>query len=247
MLPTEAQPQPPRHVAIIMDGNGRWARSRGLIRTEGHRRGADAVQKTIEAAREIGIPYLTLFGFSSENWNRPASEIDDLMDLLRFYLKKETAEMHKSGVRVRIVGDRRKLPPDIVGLIENVEKLTRDNRQINVTVALSYGGRQDIVHAARALMRVASLGDLSPDVLDEQTFSRFLMTAELPEVDLMIRTGGEYRISNFLLWLLAYAELYFTPTLWPDFGKDDMEKALAFFAGRDRRYGALSAEGGKSS
>jgi undecaprenyl diphosphate synthase len=139
------------------------------------------------------------------------------------------------------------LPADIVGLIENVEKLTRDNSQINVTVALSYGGRQDIVHAVRALMRVATLGDLSPEVLDEQTFSRFLMTAELPEVDLMIRTGGEYRISNFLLWLSAYAELYFVPTLWPDFGKDEMGKALAFFAGRDRRYGGLPVEEMKSS
>ncbi len=238
----EAQPQQPRHVAIIMDGNGRWATAKGLIRTEGHRRGADAAQRAIEAFKERGIPYVTLFGFSSENWNRPASEIDDLMDLLRYYLKKETAEMHKAGVRVRVIGDRKKLAPDIVGLIENIERLTKENKAINVTIALSYGGRQDIVHAARALMRIAREGDLAPDVVDEQTFSRFLMTAELPEVDLMIRTGGEYRISNFLLWLSAYAELYFTDTLWPDFGAADVARAIDFFCARDRRYGGLSKE-----
>ena len=242
MSSKEAQPQLPRHVAIIMDGNGRWAKARGLIRTEGHRRGADAAQRTIEAFKEQGVPYITLFGFSSENWNRPASEIDDLMDLLRYYLKKETAEMHKNGVRVRVIGDRKKLAPDIVSLIENIEKLTKANKEVNVTIALSYGGRQDIVHAAKALMRIAKEGDLTPEVLDEQTFSRFLMTAELPEVDLMIRTGGEYRISNFLLWSSAYAELYFTETLWPDFGAEDVKRAINFFCARDRRYGGLSRE-----
>lgn len=242
MSSKEAQPQLPRHVAIIMDGNGRWATAKGLIRTEGHRRGADAAQRAIDAAKEMGIPYVTLFGFSSENWNRPAAEIDDLMDLLRYYLKKETAEMHKAGVRVRVIGDRKKLAPDIVSLVENIEKITKENKEINVTIALSYGGRQDIVHAAKALMRIAKEGDLAPEVLDEQTFSRFLMTAELPDVDLMIRTGGEYRISNFLLWSSAYAELYFTDTLWPDFDASDVKRAVDFFCARDRRYGGLSKE-----
>ncbi len=237
-----AQPQPPRHVAIIMDGNGRWATARGMVRTEGHRKGIEAAQRTIEAARDLGIPYVTLFGFSSENWNRPLDEVDDLMGLLRLYLKKETAELHKAGVRVRVIGDRKKLASDIVQMIDNIERLTADNDKINVTIALSYGGRQDIVHAAKALMKIASAGDLSPDVLDEQTFSRFLMTAELPEVDLMVRTGGEYRISNFLLWSSAYAEIFFTDTLWPDFGKEDLARAVEFFNGRDRRYGGLSKE-----
>ncbi len=230
----------PRHVAIIMDGNGRWATARGLSRTEGHRKGAEATRQAIESAKEIGIPYLTLFGFSSENWNRPAEEVTDLMNLLRYYLKKETAELHKNGARLLIIGDRSRLSKDIVLLIDHAEKLTQDNDKITVVIALSYGGRQDILFAAKELARQAAAGTVDPEKMDENLFSAHLMTKGIPDPDLMIRTSGESRISNFMMWQLAYAELYFTETLWPDFSKRDMEKAVAFFDGRDRRYGGVS-------
>ncbi|MFH1158142.1 MAG: polyprenyl diphosphate synthase [Pseudomonadota bacterium] len=230
----------PAHVAIIMDGNGRWAAARGLNRVEGHRKGAVAARVAVESAIDIGIPYLTLFGFSSENWNRPAGEIGDLMDLLRYYLKKETAGLHERGVRLRVIGDRTRLSQDIVQLIENAEKLTEGNGKITVVLALSYGGRQDILFAARELARQAKAGAVDPEKIDEDTFSRHLMTGSIPDPDLMIRTSGESRISNFMIWQLAYAELYFTGTLWPDFSKKDMEEAVAFFSSRDRRYGGAS-------
>jgi undecaprenyl diphosphate synthase len=238
--PAAQQETPPEHVAIIMDGNGRWATARGLSRTEGHKKGAEAAQRCVEAARELGIRYVTLFSFSSENWNRPASEIDDLMNLLRYYLSRETAEMKKNGARLLVIGDRSRLPADIVGIIDNIEQETRNNTKITVVIALSYGGRQDVVFAARELARLAKDGKVDPETIDENVFSRHLMTHGIPDPDLMIRTSGESRISNFLLWQLAYAELFFTNTLWPDFGKKDMEEAIAFFNGRDRRYGGLS-------
>ena len=230
----------PRHVAIIMDGNGRWAMARGLSRAEGHRKGAEAARQAVESAKDIGIQYLTLFGFSSENWNRPAGEIDDLMNLLRYYLKKETAELHKGGARLLIIGDRSKLSSDIVALIENAENLTQDNDKITVVIALSYGGRQDILFAARELARQAQAGAVDIEEVDEGIFSQYLMTQGIPDPDLMIRTSGESRISNFMMWQLAYAELYFTDTLWPDFSMQDLEAALAFFDGRERRYGGIS-------
>ena len=186
------------------------------------------------------IPFLTLFAFSSENWNRPADEVADLMDLLRYYLKKETAELHKSGARILVIGDRGRLPKDIVKLIENAETLTHANEKITVVLALSYGGRQDILFAARELARQAKAGEVDPEKVDEDIFSQYLMTKAIPDPDLMIRTSGENRISNFLLWQLAYAELYFTETLWPDFSKRDMEAAIAYFNSRDRRYGGIS-------
>lgn len=231
----------PRHIAIIMDGNGRWATARGLSRAKGHRHGIEAAQKTVEAAKELGIEYVTLFSFSSENWNRPQDEIDDLMDLLRYYLRKETAELHKTGARLRVIGDRDRLPDDIVGMIENAENVTLDNTEINVTIALSYGGRQDIVYAARRIAEAAAAGDIDPARVDEDMFDGFLMTADIPDPDLVIRTSGESRISNFLLWQSAYTELYFTDTLWPDFSCEELEKALEFYAQRERRYGALPA------
>ncbi len=230
----------PNHVAIIMDGNGRWATARGLTRAEGHKKGAEAAQRAVEAARELGIPFVTLFSFSSENWNRPPDEIEDLMNLLRYYLKRETAEMKKNGARLLVIGDRTRLPEDIVGIIEKMEAETAANRTITVVIALSYGGRQDIVFAARELALLAKSGAVDIDKIDEDIFSRHLMTRNIPDPDLMIRTSGESRISNFLMWQLAYAELFFTNTLWPDFGKKDMEEAIAFFNGRDRRYGGLS-------
>ena len=234
----------PRHVAIIMDGNGRWATARGLGRTEGHRKGAEAVRQVVENAREMGIPYLTLFSFSSENWTRPSEEVTELMNLLRYYLKKETAELHKGGVKLLVIGDRSRLSHDIVKLIQNAEELTKDNDKITVVIALSYGGRQDILFAAKELARQAKAGTVDLEKMDENTFSQFFMTKGIPDPDLMIRTSGESRISNFLLWQLAYAELYFTDTLWPDFSKKTLEEAVAFFNSRDRRYGGiLQAEG----
>jgi undecaprenyl diphosphate synthase len=231
-------PPPPTHVAIIMDGNGRWAKARGLPRVAGHRRGAEAVRRTLTAAGEFGIAYLTLFGFSSENWKRPADEVDDLMGLLRHYIRAEIAELHAKGVRLRIIGDRRRLAPDIVTLITNAEALTAGNTGITLTIALSYGGRAEIVIAAQRIAEAVKAGSLDPAAVDEGLFARHLLTADMPDPDLVIRTSGEQRLSNFLLWQTAYSELVFTDTLWPDFGKADLEKALRDYHGRERRYGA---------
>jgi undecaprenyl diphosphate synthase len=228
----------PRHVAIIMDGNGRWAKARGLPRVAGHRQGADAVRRTLVAAGELGIPYLTLFGFSSENWKRPADEVDSLMGLLRHYLRSEIAELHSHGVRLRVIGERDRLAADIAAMIRNAATLTRDNERMNLTIALSYGGRAEIVAAARAIAAEAVAGKLALDGIDEAAVGKHLFTSELPEPDLLIRTSGEQRISNFLLWQCAYAELVFTKTLWPDFGRGDLEQAVADYGGRERRYGA---------
>ncbi|MEX2407589.1 MAG: isoprenyl transferase [Rhodovibrionaceae bacterium] len=226
-----------------MDGNGRWASARGLPRTQGHRRGAEAVRRAVEAAVELGIEYLTLFGFSSENWKRPAEEVSDLMGLLRRYLQSEIAELHKEGVRLRVIGDRQRLAGDIVRLIEDAERRTAGNTRINVTVALSYGGRQEIVHAARRLAEDAAAGRLYPEAIDETVFAAQLFTFDIPDPDLLIRTSGEQRISNFMLWQCAYAELVFTETLWPDFGKDDLLAALRDFQNRERRYGSAVSSG----
>ena len=232
-------PRPlPRHIAIIMDGNGRWARARGLPRIAGHRRGAEAVRRTLVAASELAIPYLTLFGFSSENWKRPLDEVDDLMGLLRHYLRGEIAELHRNGVRLRVIGEIGRLSPDLVTLIANAEALTHDNRGINLTIALSYGGRAEIVAATRAIAVKVAAGSLPVEAVDEDLIASHLFTADLPDPDLLIRTSGEQRISNFLLWQCAYAELVFTKTLWPDFERSDLEEAIAEYLGRDRRYGA---------
>lgn len=239
MSKTDTTATLPRHVAIIMDGNGRWAAARGLTRIEGHKKGAEAAQRAVEAARDLGIRYVTLFGFSSENWNRPALEVEGLMGLLRYYLKKETESLHKNGAALRVIGDRSRLPQDIVEMIAQAEDITKNNTALTVVIALSYGGRQDIAFAAREIARAAAVGKISPDAINEDVFATYLMTAGIPDPDLMIRTSGENRISNFLLWQLAYAEMYFTNTLWPDFSRVDMEAALAFFAGRERRYGGL--------
>ena len=231
-------PPPPPHVAIIMDGNGRWAKARGLPRIAGHRAGAEAVRRTLTASVELGIKYLTLFGFSSENWKRPVDEVSDLMGLLRHYIRGEIAELHRNGVRLRVIGERAKLPPDVVGMIDNAETLTAGNDRLNLSIALSYGGRAEIALAARRLAEDVASGRLAPDAIDEDAFAARLLTAGIPDPDLLIRTSGEQRISNFLLWQTAYAELVFTPTLWPDFAKGDLEKAVRDFHGRDRRYGA---------
>jgi undecaprenyl diphosphate synthase len=227
----------PVHVAIVMDGNGRWAKARGLPRTAGHRRGADAVREAVKSAVALGVSYLTLFGFSSENWRRPATEVDDLMGLLRLYLRSEVAELHKNGVRVRVIGDRTRFSGDIVELIEGAEALTRENRRLVLTVALSYGGRQDIVQAARNLASDVQAGKLTPAQIDEALFSNSLWTADMPDPDMVIRTSGERRVSNFLLWQSAYAEFVFLDTLWPDFSRSDFEYAIREYHGRERRYG----------
>ncbi|MSP88402.1 MAG: isoprenyl transferase [Alphaproteobacteria bacterium] len=235
---TQAATAPPAHVAIIMDGNGRWARARGLPRTAGHKQGAESVRRAVRGATELGISYLTLFGFSSENWKREPAEVEDLMGLLRLYLRKEIAELHAEGVRMRIIGDRRRLARDIVALIEHAEEATRANTSLNLTLALSYGGRAEIVEAARRLAIAAKSGALDPAAIDETGFANELTTAGIPDPDLLIRTSGEKRISNFLLWQCAYAELMFVDTLWPDFGKRELEDAVREFSRRERRYGA---------
>ena len=237
MSQDNAAPAPPQHIAITMDGNGRWASDRGLPRVEGHRRGADAARRTVEAAAKFGVKHLTLFSFSSENWSRPEDEVQDLMGILRRRLRSEVADMHKQGVRLRVIGDRARLPADIAKLIDDAEAMTDANRRITVTMALSYGGRDDLVRAAR---RIAADG-LTPDQIDETAISARLSTADMPPPDLMIRTGGEMRISNFLLWECAYAELLFSDVMWPDFGDDELAAAIASFHGRERRYGGLRA------
>lgn len=229
--------EPPVHVAIIMDGNGRWAMARGQPRSLGHKQGAEAVRRAVRAAGELGVGYLTLFGFSSENWRRPAGEIDDLMGLLRFYLRREIAELHGNNVRFRMIGDRTRLAPDIVALIENAERLTAGNGGLVLTVALSYGGRQEIAQAARALAAQAAAGRIDPAAIDEGVFEGALETAGMPDPDLLIRTSGEKRISNFLLWQTAYSELVFLDVLWPDFGREHLEEAIHEFHRRERRFG----------
>ncbi len=238
-LPSHSEsPQPPKHVAIIMDGNGRWAKQRNLPRTAGHKQGAEAVRRSVRAAAEQGVSYLTLFGFSSENWSRPESEIHDLMGLLRLYLRSETAELHKNNVRIRIIGDRRRLPKDIVQLIEQAESTTSENTGLTAILALSYGGRQDITEAMRKLGHEIAEGRLDPDAIDESMLQNALATADIPDPDLLIRTSGEQRISNFLIWQLAYTEFVFQDVLWPDFDGNCLADALEEFHRRDRRYGA---------
>jgi undecaprenyl diphosphate synthase len=228
----------PRHVAIIMDGNGRWAKARGLPRTIGHREGAEALRRVVRAAAEFEVEFLTVFGFSSENWKRPPEEVTDLMGLLRLYLRREIAEIDSNGVRLRVIGDRDRLSTDIIQLIEDAEGRTAANTRLNLTVALSYGGRAEIVHAAQALARAVRAGSLDPEDIDEHAFQRHLFTADIPDPDLVIRTSGEKRISNFLLWQSAYAEYVFMDKLWPDFAGEDLKAAIVEFGGRKRRYGA---------
>jgi undecaprenyl diphosphate synthase len=229
------------HVAIIMDGNGRWAKQRGLPRAAGHRQGMEAVRATVEASKDLGIGYLTLYGFSSENWKRPESEVRGLMGLLRLYLQHEIKQLNKSGVRLRFIGNRDRLADDIVQLIDESETLTQDNGLLNLTIALSYGSRDEILAAVREVAVKVQAGEMTPDNLDEHTFSRMLSTVDIPDPDLVIRTSGEQRLSNFLLWQSAYAELIFTECYWPDFGREELSQAMDEFRGRERRYGAAIA------
>ena len=240
-LPSLQQgPAYPSHVAVIMDGNGRWAKSHRLPRIAGHQKGAEAVRALVKSCGELGIPYVTIYAFSSENWRRPASEVDELMGLLRLYLRREIAELHREGVRLRFIGDRLRLPGDISALIDSAEECTRGNRGVTLTVAVNYGSRSEIVAAAQRLAREVAQGRLRPDDITEELFGSQLSTADLPDPDLLIRTSGEQRLSNFLLWQSAYTELVFVPTLWPDFSRDHLLQAIGEFQRRERRYGGTS-------
>ncbi len=232
----------PQHVAIIMDGNGRWAKARGLPRSLGHKAGIDAVKRTLDAARDYGVKIITLYSFSTENWRRPAEEVGELMQLLRFYLQAELAKLHQQGVRLRVIGQRELLPTDIRTQIAEAEQLTAANQAFTLVIALSYGAQQEITQAAQKLAQAVQQGQLTPEQISERLFAQALYTADIPPPDLLIRTSGEQRLSNFLLWQLAYAELYFTPTYWPDFGSKDFAAALADYAQRERRYGAVAAK-----
>ena len=234
----------PRHVAIIMDGNGRWARSRGLPRAEGHRRGVEALRQTVRAAGELGIGVLTIFSFSSENWGRPAAEVRDLMGLLRRFIRHDLTELHASNVRVRIIGERDDLDRDILKLLDEAESLTRLNSGLVLVVAFNYGARQEIARAARRIARGVAAGAVRPEQVTAEMFAQHLDAPDVPDPDLIIRTSGEQRLSNFLLWQAAYSELVFVPVHWPDFDRTVLENALAEYRGRERRFGGLTARAG---
>ncbi|MBZ0254388.1 MAG: isoprenyl transferase [Candidatus Methylomirabilis sp.] len=231
----------PRHVAIIMDGNGRWAQKRMRNRVLGHRRGAASVREAVTTCRDLGIPFLTLYAFSQENWNRPKGEVEALMRLLERYLTDELPEMMERDIRMRAIGRLDELPAFVLDKLRETAEKTKDHRALTVTIALSYGGRQEILDAATALLERARRGELDLP-LTEETFSEHLYAPDAPDPDLLIRTGGEHRISNFLLWEAAYAELYFTDTLWPDFDRKEFEAALAEYQSRERRFGLVGAQ-----
>jgi undecaprenyl diphosphate synthase len=227
----------PRHVAIIMDGNGRWAKARGLPRSEGHRRGVEAVRRTVKGAIDLGVRHLTLFSFSSENWTRPADEVDFLFGLFRHYIRRDVADLHQSGVRITVIGKRAGLPPDILTMIEEAETLTSGNRALELIFAFNYGARDELVRAAQSIAAKVKVGTLTPEQINEATIGDHLDTARFPDPDLIIRTSGELRLSNFLLWQSAYSELVFAPVLWPEFNAEALRAALEEFGGRSRRYG----------
>jgi undecaprenyl diphosphate synthase len=232
----------PRHVAIIMDGNGRWAAARGLPRAEGHRRGVEALRKVLRAAHELGISYLTIFSFSSENWSRPASEIGDLFGLLRRFIRNDLASLHSDGVCVRVIGEREGLEPDIKALLKEAEDLTRNNTRLTLVVAFNYGSRHEIANAAQRLAREVAEGKRDAASITVETLGSYLDAPDIPDPDLIIRTSGEQRLSNFLMWQAAYSELVFVPIHWPDFDKAALESAIAEFARRERRFGGLVAK-----
>ncbi|MDO9210128.1 MAG: isoprenyl transferase [Deltaproteobacteria bacterium] len=232
----------PRHLAIIMDGNGRWAEQRLLDRVAGHRQGAESVRTVVRACREIGIAYLTLFAFSAENWSRPQPEVEAIMTLLKDYLVTELREMLDNNIRLLAIGDLSRLPKEVVSALNETMKLTAAATGMTLTLALSYGGRDDIIQAIRRITANSRDGNLTPEDIDEALFSKYLWTASLPDPDLLIRTSGEVRISNFFLWQLAYTEIYVTPNLWPDFKKEDLIQALLSYQDRERRFGLTSEQ-----
>ncbi len=232
----------PQHIAVIMDGNGRWARQRGLPRVAGHRRGVEAVKKMVGDCGERNIPYLTLFAFSSENWNRPSTEVKLLIELLYSTLENELLKMHEHAIRLRVIGDLGRFPKRLQKKIADAEALTKDNTALNVTIAINYGGRWDMTQACQSIAKEVERGTVQADAVDAELIENHLATSDLPEPDLFIRTGGEKRISNFLLWQLAYTELFFTDVYWPDFDGDCLDQALDYFAGRERRFGQTSEQ-----
>jgi undecaprenyl diphosphate synthase len=229
----------PGHVAIIMDGNGRWATARGLPRFEGHRRGVEALRRAVRIAGDIGIDVLTVYAFSSENWKRPAAEITELMGLLKLFVRRDLAELHKNGVKVRAIGERISLAPDLRGLIEEAENLTRNNSKLTLVIAFNYGARDEIMRAVQKLAASVKAGEIEPAMLSEQHLAAQLDLPDLPDPDLIIRTSGEQRLSNFLLWQAAYSEFVFLPVLWPDFDRAHFDQALTIYANRERRYGGV--------
>jgi len=231
-----------QHVAIIMDGNGRWAHSRGLPRSMGHRRGVEAVREAVRAAGELGIQYLTLFAFSSENWRRPQDEVAELMGLLKHFIRRDLADLHKEGVRVRVIGARDNLTDDIRALLDEAESLTRDNQRQTLVVAFNYGARDEVARAMRRIAEKFAAGEVPLEALTPDYLDAHLDTAGIPDPDLIIRTSGEIRLSNFLLWQAAYSEFVFLPCLWPDFDRKAFEGAIEEYFSRDRRYGGLSRE-----
>jgi len=231
----------PRHIAIIMDGNGRWAARRGLTRSRGHQAGAEPVRRVLQAARKAGVKFLTLYAFSTENWGRPQDEVQDLFELLWRYLQSETPELAASGVRLQAIGDISALPKPARQALGSAHELTRSNQDLTLTLALSYGSRAELTRATQLLAKAAAAGRLDPADITPDRLAAELWTADLPDPDLLIRTGGDMRLSNFLLWQCAYTEFYFTPTLWPDFDEEDFQAALTAYAGRKRRYGLADA------
>jgi undecaprenyl diphosphate synthase len=231
----------PRHVAIIMDGNGRWAQGRGLPRTMGHRNGVEAVRRTVRACMELGVQYLTLFSFSSENWNRPAAEIDDLMGLMRRFVRRDLAELHENGVRISVIGEREGVDADLLKLIDEAVTLTAGNSALNLVIAFNYGSRAEIARAARRLAGRVLAGALRPEDITPEALSGALDTCGVPDPDLLIRTSGELRLSNFLLWQSAYTEFVFLDAYWPDFGRELLEQAIDEYRRRDRRFGGATA------
>ncbi len=234
----------PRHLAIIMDGNGRWAQKRGLPRTLGHKQGVEAVREAVKAARDIGIEYLTLYSFSSENWNRPEAEITELFGLLRMFIRRDLADLHKNNVCVRIIGREKGVPEDILLLLDEAQNLTRDNTAQTLVIAFNYGSRDEITDAVKRIATDVSSGKLSVEDITDKTISNAMDTANIPDPDLLIRTSGEIRLSNFLLWQIAYSELVFLECLWPDFSKSDLEDAIKTYQGRIRKFGGLVMETG---
>lgn len=240
-MPNSTTANIPDHVAIIMDGNGRWAKARGLPRIMGHKKGAEALRNIVEACKSSGIKYLTVYAFSSENWKRPLLEISDLMELLSTFLDREVSTLHKNNIRLRVIGDLSKLSADIRARIDAAEKLTQNNQSFNFNVALSYGARQEIIQAMQQVAKLVKSGNKLPDNIDETTVSSLLYTHDMPDPDLLIRTAGEQRLSNFLLWQSAYAELYFTSVLWPDFTPQHLQEAIMEYSNRERKYGTTSS------
>jgi len=232
----------PKHIAIIMDGNGRWAEARGLPRTAGHKRGVETVREMVRAAGDLGIEYLTLYSFSSENWSRPETEISELFSLLRMFIRRDLADLHKNNVRVKIIGSRERVPEDILSLIDEAMALTTENTGQTLVVAFNYGSRDEIISAVKSIAKSAKSGALQVEDITAETLSGALYTSDIPDPDLLIRTSGEVRLSNFLLWQVAYAEMIFIDQLWPDFNKDDLAKVIKIYQNRTRKFGGLAME-----